>query len=423
MKVASPARGLAAWIVLLLATNAVLAAPPQRIIEVRKAGFAAESPQEPIAPRPEQVADESLWQGSGAASNGGVGCADVGCAIGGGCQLDGCDSGCEDCCQYCWNGGCCRKGVWYAGGDYLLVRPTFSQNVAYYICATATDTASDPVLSVASATAVQFPYQYRSAYRAFIGYHLWDCGGDILFTYWNLQDSANIVGGPASTSDEASVLFCGQFGNMAATAGQFLAASSEVRADIYDLDFAKSINLGGAGPCCTSCPRWDLRWSAGVRGAQVSRTDNNEVINPDQSAAAIGQSRATFTGAGPRVGLQGRRYLGSCGYWSLYARTNMSLLLGTYNQTRTAIVEGSEEVPTTFTTQTDNFRRMVPVTDIEVGGTWQVTPRLFFSAGWLFQCWWDLGFGETQESVAFTPLDTSNIMAWDGLFLKGELIF
>ena len=66
---------------------------------------------------------------------------------------------------------------------------------------------------------------------------------------------------------------------------------------------------------------------------------------------------------------------------------------------------------------------MIPVLDIEVGGSFQVTPRFFVSAGWFFQCWWDLGFGETIDGTNFGPLDTSNIMAWDGLFVRGEFLF
>ena len=94
--------------------------------------------------------------------------------------------------------------------------------------------------------------------------------------------------------------------------GQFLNASSGIRINIFDVDFSKYLIYGGAGePCdCNFCPRWDMRWFAGVRIAQVNRFDNNQVVNPDGSIAALGMINANFYGAGPKIGIQARRYIG-----------------------------------------------------------------------------------------------------------------
>lgn len=90
---------------------------------------------------------------------------------------------------------------------------------------------------------------------------------------------------------------------------------------------------------------------------------------------------------------------------------------------RVKTTPGTGEVPTEITSQYDQYSRMIPVTDIEVGGSWQVAPFTFVSVGYFFQCWWDLGWSETVIGTNYGPLDTSNIMGFDGLFVRGEMLF
>ena len=66
---------------------------------------------------------------------------------------------------------------------------------------------------------------------------------------------------------------------------------------------------------------------------------------------------------------------------------------------------------------------MIPVTDIEVGGTWQMAPYTYVSIGYFFQGWWDLGQSETIPGTSFSALDTANILGFDGLFIRGEMLF
>ena len=67
---------------------------------------------------------------------------------------------------------------------------------------------------------------------------------------------------------------------------------------------------------------------------------------------------------------------------------------------------------------------MIPVAEIELGGTWQWSQCVSFSAGYLFQAWWDLGqFEQIQGNVFLNPIDDSNIMALDGLFARVEVSF
>ncbi len=340
-------------------------------------------------------------------------------------------------CPTCWdNDDCCTNaccapkcGCWYGGADYLLAKAHFSQGYAAIVCQTTTNTTTTPNVSNLTENAVPFPYKYSSMYRVFLGYHLNDCGGDINFTYWNLQSTAATTLGPANVTAGTNIIL-GQVLNNPAD-GQYLNASSGIRINIYDVDFSKYLIYGGPGsPCdCNFCPRWDMRWFAGVRIAQVNRFDNNSITNADGSTAAYGMINANFYGAGPKIGLQARRYIGRSQLFSVYAKGSMSLLLGQSHISRTQIVPGDSNTPTAITTANDNTSRVIPVADIEVGGSYQLYPHFFVSAGYFVQCWWDQGFGETISTgtsglvTSFGSLDTSNIMAWTGLFVRAEMFF
>ena len=322
---------------------------------------------------------------------------------------------------YCDVGGCgtCRQGLWYYSLDYLLVRPRLSQGIAEARTTTSTSTSA----STTTTTDVNYDFDYTSAFRTAIGYRLLDCGGDIQFSYWRLTGSAQVNDGPASLS-ENNLEIQGQLGNDPGQ-GEYFAAYTGVTANIYDIDFAKCLSFGGPeGDCCNFCPRWDLRYMAGVRIGDVSRYNNNQVLDPNGDVISFGDINARFVGAGPRLGIQGRRYFGACGKWSIFAKGSQALLIGDYNMTRKLnVAGGGAEGLAAVTSQTDSFARMIPVTDIEIGGTWQIAPYAFFSAGWFWQAWWDLGQSETMSNAGFGALDTSNILGFDGLFIRGELLF
>ena len=332
------------------------------------------------------------------------------------------EGGYGDCCGPCFAGNCRAGGMWYGAVDYLLVRPRFSQDAAEVRQTTTTDTSVTPNLTTQSSQAVSFPFKYSSAFRASLGYRLLDCGGDINFTYWRFNNSASIADGPAGGNDQLTIF--GNAGNNPGD-GQFFTAQSNVIANLYDLDFARCLSFGGpAAPCdACFCPRWDLRWSAGVRMADISRTNHNVVSDTTGTALSYGAIDSRFFGAGPRVGMQGRRYFGCNGLLSLYARGNLALMLGNYRINQNSSILGADTAATTVFTQLASIGRLVPSADIEVGGSWQIAPYTLISAGWFFQCFWDLGQTETISGTAFPPIDTSNILGFDGLFIRGEMLF
>lgn len=341
---------------------------------------------------------------------------------GGGCDDGSCSTGA------CSMGGF-RRGLWYGSVDYLLMRPRMSQAIAAErrtLTTTVTGGTAAPTQTTSTLTdeSVQFPFKYSSSFRAALGYRLLDCGGDIQVAYWRLTGGAQVNEGPASVSDNRLIIV-GQL-ECNPQDGQFLSASSGVTANILDVDFAKCLSLGGPqGPCdACFCPRWDLRWSAGARIADVSRFDNNVVSDANGNAVTFANINARFVGAGPRVGVQGRRFFGQCGQFAAFAKASQALLIGNYNMSRVKTTPGDAPVPNDVTIQNDHFARLIPVTDIEIGATWQVAPYAFITAGWFFQCWWDLGQAENiTAGTSFGPLDSANILGFDGLFVRGELMF
>ena len=159
-----------------------------------------------------------------------------------------------------------------------------------------------------------------------------------------------------------------------------------------------------------------------MRIADVRRYDNSFEMfpaNPSPTPTA-GLLTADFDGAGPKVGLEARRYFRG-NQASLFARSNLSLLLGSYDISITQLnptAVGSLPATQIFA---ENIDRIIPVADIEMGGDWQVTDHLQLSAGYMFQAWWDLGAFE-QLTLALSH-NNSNILGLDGLFARIEYDF
>ena len=116
------------------------------------------------------------------------------------------------------------------------------------------------------------------------------------------------------------------------------------------------------------------------------------------------------------MGLEGRRWFGCDNCWSLYARSNFALVLGQFDIDQSAT--NSQSSTGTFVHQSyhDSHDRVIPMTEIELGATWQINCRWNFSAGYDWQAWWDLGMFEQGANTFQEPIDTSNILSLDGLF-------
>lgn len=337
-------------------------------------------------------------------------------------SMDFSGSGCSDCgecgqcgasCGFCFNPcGCCG---WYGDVDYLLVRPSFSENQGF-LQRTTTQTSTEA--TTVTDRVVHQDFDYNSSVRTYIGYRT-SCGDEIRFTYWNFGDKSHLISGQAPA--DGSIIYAGHLEINTSEPGQRLVVSAGLQANVYDVDYIKCA-CQKSGCCdCDCCPPWALKYSAGLRLADIRRGDNTILLNGDGTEAEGAFITADFIGAGPRVGIEGRRFFGD-GRMSLFARSNFSLLLGEYD------IKETRKTPPTAPTTTENYfdshDRLIPVAEIELGGTWQLGPCVNLSAGYLFQAWWDLGqFEQIQGNVFLNPIDDSNILSFDGLFARLEICF
>ncbi len=264
---------------------------------------------------------------------------------------------------------------------------------------------------------IQQKFNYQSAVRTFFGYRT-ECGDEIRFTYWNLQDGGSLT----VNGNTTDVAYGGQFMTRANNPGDFLTNTANLEMNVYDIDYVKCCcNPCGCQSCC--CPVWTLSYSAGIRVASMRRTDNTiQSLAEPTTEPTAGFISASFIGAGPRVGLEGHRYFRGTRA-SLFARGNIALLLGEYDTEQSVLVTDPSRAVTHLI---DNHDRIIPETDIEIGADWQATCRLKFSAGYLFQAWWDLGeFEHVDVNGAgfILPAQNATILGFDGLFARVEYTF
>ena len=307
-----------------------------------------------------------------------------------------CATGHEGC------GGCAADAGFYAGAEFLLLRTHFSQAYAF---AQVAQTQTPPI--VRNVNAVVLPFDYDPSFRVFVGYSMGDNAGDFRFTYWHFRTDAN-KGEQVGSQAGVSEFVVDPLGAMAQT-GDFITAHASVETNVYDLDFQLPIL---AGNC-----RWAITGSIGVRIADIDQKYSDPITTATGAAVTTGFFTASFVGAGPRLGLEARRYFGEAGRLSIFAKTSGSLLVGEYDFTAGAAL------PIFAANQSTHLTRTIPVAEMELGASWRPWRPLTLSAGWLFQAWFDLGASGGQFGGIYVPVDTANIMSFDGLVLRAELAF
>jgi hypothetical protein len=315
-----------------------------------------------------------------------------------------------------------------AGAEYIYARANFSDALAYV----------EQDINNATVTWHCFDFDYNSSYGFYGGFYLPDCGGAVMFNFRRLTSDANVAASGTSNNQ-----IFGPF-----EIDEFIRGHASVDLKTYDLSFAKTIPLGcplecgcsGCGdtccddPCagscanscggcggCGWCPAWDITWSGGVRFANASWSrglvglDELDNFEPFEDY----QTTMNFNGFGGRVGLMGRRYIGRRGLFSLYARGDWSVLLGDVEiVTRVTNPNG-----TAFNRK--DCEQIMPVTEIELGGSAHLGAHATLSAGYFWSAWHDLGMSETYNFDQFqvTHFDDANILGFDGLFARVEVAF
>jgi hypothetical protein len=115
----------------------------------------------------------------------------------------------------------------------------------------------------------------------------------------------------------------------------------------------------------------------------------------------------------------GRRYFGRRGLFSVYGKGDWSILWGEM-ETNVAV---TNVAGTAFILNAAD--RIVPVTEIELGGTAHLGSRASLSAGYFWAAWHDLGMRDTYSFTQFqlSHYDDANILGWDGFFARAEVTF
>jgi hypothetical protein len=206
--------------------------------------------------------------------------------------------------------------------------------------------------------------------------------------------------------------------------GDTVQTRATVDARTYDLDFARTIPLGSPfDPCktdCCWCPAWDVTWFAGFRYADVGWINDASSFDIDNNPRRTGWSKMDFDGVGMRWGMRGRRYFGRCGRFSLFANGTINLLLG---DVKYSMMQTDVTTPGVFPTQRTSFKRIIPVTEIEAGGSIHICDCATISAGYLLHSWHDLGMGDSYDFGLQLEYDDANILGFDGGFVRAEIAY
>ena len=327
-------------------------------------------------------------------------------------------------------------GQFFAGAEYLYVRALPSEAISFleFNAPAGTDTFH------------QFDFNHNSNFRVYGGYRLCNCGEEIRFTYTRFDSDATADTGPVPPG--ANITFLSPLDIPAINPGERITASANVELNNFDIGWSKTIPLGcpmtccadpccgdscgdccddycgdscgslcGCDPCGCWCPAWDITYTAALRIADFSSERVYESFDATNAFLERGTTRIDFSGVGGRVGLQGRRYLGKSGIASLYMKGDISLLVGDVD----LVNQNFDGVITT--TQQISCTHVIPVSEIEAGGTVFLTCNTSVSGGYFIGAWHDLGFREDYNFGLPVQYDDANIMGFDGFFVRLESSF
>ncbi|MFM8380205.1 MAG: Lpg1974 family pore-forming outer membrane protein [Planctomycetia bacterium] len=297
-----------------------------------------------------------------------------------------------------------------AGADYLLLRPSFSNSTALY---EATATGGNTIAT----RSLAYDFGYASGVRGFLGYNF---SRDTMarFSYLGIGATTSVLGVASGNYRGGNgTAYFGPFLTQAVPANARISSTANVDLDVYDLELARRFEIDLEADGAT---RWDTAGSAGIRFIDSSVRTTIDNFCPACPDYLVLTNRA-FHGVGPRLALQGRRYLGAARRWSAFAAGGAALLVGNYTNfdgrlaTETNLVE----------TQSVGGALVIPNFDIALGTSWQWGPRTSLSAGWMLMYFGNLGYSETIDTngpgpateVTSVPL-TNSSLAFDGAFFR-----
>jgi|694.fasta_scaffold132064_2 hypothetical protein len=303
------------------------------------------------------------------------------------------------------------------GADYLLLRPSFSNSTALY-------QATSPIAGLNAGksialTPVNYDFGYASGVRGFIGYNFSE---DTLgrFSYLGIDAATSVartVKGDYTGGNGTA--YIGPFYTEAVNPGASITSTANVSLDLYDLELARRFEIDAE---TDGAARWDTAGSAGIRFMDSSVSTTVDTFCPECPEYFV-TTRRIFQGVGPRLAIQGRRYLGPARRWSAFATGGAALLVGSFSNDDTRFVSPDNLLET----QSVGGTLVVPNFDIALGTSWQWGPRTSISAGWMLMFFGNLGYSETIETnpvpadppalATSVPL-TNSSLTYDGAFFR-----
>jgi hypothetical protein len=345
-----------------------------------------------------------------------------------------------------------RQYRFFGYGEYIYARASFSEALAYII--------SDPNDPQGGQEIVEYDFDYESSYRFGGGIDFCDCGGALVFNFARYNSSADVD--VTDTSAAAGGTIFGPYEIDAPGAGGRLLGNADVDVQSYDIGLTKTFCLGGpccpctccdscCDPCCGDtgcddsccdpcagsgccgsgcrpcCPNWELTWGAGARFADVDWGRTTQAF--DNAGVAIDRedTRLNFSGAGLRTGLLGRRYIGRNGWFNIFAKGDISLLVGDMD-IETITIDDPQGNPVIARSHENHGRRVIPVTEIEAGVAMDLTNNIRLSSGYFIAAWHDLGMRDEYNfsgipGLQLSHYDDANILGFDGFFARAEIAF
>ncbi|WP_425399388.1 hypothetical protein [Aeoliella sp.] len=315
-----------------------------------------------------------------------------------------------------------RGSRFFVGGEYLYLRANPSEAVAYL----------ERDLVNLTDTFHQFDFDYSSSFRFYGGCRNC-CGEEVRFTFSRFDTGSDFI----SPTETSTIQIISPLEQTPIIDGSRVTGSADIKLDSFDLGWSKTIPIGSplccedsccdpCGDCCDPCggwcPAWDFTFTGAVRAVDLSTNRTFNTIDASDDLLEQGTAISDFQGVGGRVGLMGRRYFGRRGICSVYMKGDLSLLIGEYDSVLNS-VDYSGTVPVDAGTQSISCRHLIPVTEIEAGGTVFVTCNTSVSGGYFFSAWHDLGFRDEYNFLLQSSYDDANIMGFDGFFLRMETSF
>ncbi len=314
---------------------------------------------------------------------------------------------------------CPRPSRFLAGADYLLIRPSFSNSTAMY---QATKTGGRAI----ALTPVNYNFDYTGGLRGFLGYRLSD---DTIARFgYTAIDASTTTSGTATGNYTGNdgVAFIGPFLTLAAPVNARITSTAKMNLDMYDMELVRRFEIDREPD---NAPRWDTAGSAGIRFLDTSLKTTVDNYCPLCPNYFVTTERA-FSGVGPRIAVQGRRYLGEDRRWSAFATGGAALLVGTYRNFDSRLTLPVNGQVQSLESQQVGGTIVVPNVDLSLGGTWQMGQKTTLSAGWMLMWFGDLGYSETIQTTSVpagsaassVPL-TNSSLAYDGFFFRLTQLF